>query len=78
MRVRRLSLRTEQSYLLYIWRYIQFHNRKPDAIDEADPATLMTISLLRAAVFEMMSLKRSRMTAPKTDHAITFNKRHNL
>jgi integron integrase len=36
MRVRRLSLRTEQSYLFYIRRYIQFHNRKPDAMAEAE------------------------------------------
>lgn len=36
MRVRRLSLRTEQSYLPYIRRYIQFHNRRPEEMAETE------------------------------------------
>lgn len=36
MRVRRLSLRTEDSYLFYIRRFIQFHNRKPEDMGEAE------------------------------------------
>jgi site-specific recombinase XerD len=36
MRVRRLSLRTEESYLFYIRRFIQFHNRKPEEMGEAE------------------------------------------
>lgn len=34
MRVRRLSLRTEESYLFYIRRFIVFHNRKPEEMGE--------------------------------------------
>lgn len=32
MRVRRLSLRTEQSYLYHIHRFIRFHHRRPEAM----------------------------------------------
>lgn len=36
MRVRRLSLRTEESYLFYIRRYLKFHRRKPEELSEGD------------------------------------------
>ena len=36
MRVRRLSLHTETSYLYYIRRFLQFHRRKPEDMGEAE------------------------------------------
>ena len=42
MRVRRLSLRTEDSYLLYIRRYLQFHKRKPEDLSESDVEAFLT------------------------------------
>lgn len=42
MRVRRLSLRTEESYLFTIRRFIQFHNRKPEEMGEAEVETFLT------------------------------------
>lgn len=50
MRVRRLSLRTEASYLLYIRRYIQFHNRKPEEMGEAEVEQFLTHLALREGV----------------------------
>ncbi len=36
MQVRRLSLKTQESYLKYIRRYIQFHKGKPEELGEAE------------------------------------------
>lgn len=50
MRVRRLSLRTEQSYLLYIRRYIEFHNCKPEEMGEVEVEAFLTHLALREGV----------------------------
>ena len=42
MRVRRMSLRTEASYLHYIRHYILFHKRKPSEMGEAEVEAFLT------------------------------------
>ena len=42
MRVRRLSLKTEQTYLFYIRRYLDFHKRKPETMGEAEVEAFLT------------------------------------
>ena len=42
MRVRRLSLRTEESYLFYIRDYIAFHRQRPEKLDERDVEAYLT------------------------------------
>ncbi len=42
MRVRRLSLRTEKSYLYYIRLYLDFHRRKPEMMGEAEVEEFLT------------------------------------
>lgn len=42
MRVRRLSLRTEQTYLHWIYRYIRFHNRRPEELGSAEVESFLT------------------------------------
>ena len=42
MRVRRLSLRTEASYLYYVRRYLEFHKRRPEAMGEAEVEAFLT------------------------------------
>ena len=42
MRVRRLSLRTEETYLYYIRDYILFHRRRPEKLDERDVEAYLT------------------------------------
>ncbi len=42
MRIRRLSLQTEKSYLAYIRRYLEFHRRKPHEMGEAEVEEFLT------------------------------------
>jgi len=42
MRVRRLSLRTENSYLHYIRRFLDFHRRKPEEMGETEIEAFLT------------------------------------
>lgn len=42
MRVRRLSLHTEASYLYYIRRFLNFHKRKPELMGEAEVEAFLT------------------------------------
>ena len=42
MRVRRLSLRTEKSYLAYIGRYIRFHRRRPEEMGRDEVEAFLT------------------------------------
>ena len=42
MRVRRFSLRTEESYLTYIRRYIDFHRRRPEDMAEVEVEAFLT------------------------------------
>ena len=42
MRVRRLSLRTEESYLYYVRRYLEFHKRRPEEMGEAEVEAFLT------------------------------------
>lgn len=42
MRMRRLSLHTETSYLHYIRHYLQFHKRKPEEMGEAEVEAFLT------------------------------------
>jgi integron integrase len=50
MRVRRLSLRTEDSYLFYIRRFIQFHHRKPEEMGEAEVEAFLSHMALQEHV----------------------------
>ena len=42
MRVRRLSLKTEESYLYYIRRYLQFHKKRPQEMAEVEVEQFLT------------------------------------
>ena len=42
MRMRRLSLQTEKSYLAYIRRYLEFHRRKPQEMSETEVEEFLT------------------------------------
>lgn len=42
MRVRRMSLRTEESYLYYIKCYLEFHRRRPEEMAEAEVEAFLT------------------------------------
>ena len=42
MRLRRLSLQTEKSYLTYIKRYLEFHRRKPQEMSETEVEEFLT------------------------------------
>ena len=42
MRMRRLSLHTEKSYLTYIRRYLEFHRRKPQEMAETEVEAFLT------------------------------------
>ena len=42
MRMRRLSLQTEKSYLAYIRRYLEFHRRKPHEMGETEIEEFLT------------------------------------
>ncbi|PQV63642.1 integron integrase [Abditibacterium utsteinense] len=42
MRVRRLSLQTEKSYLYYIRRFLDFHKRKPEDMGETEVEAFLT------------------------------------
>ena len=42
MRVRRLSLRTEESYLYYVRRYLEFHKRRPEEMAEPEVEAFLT------------------------------------
>ena len=42
MRVRRLSLHTEQSYLYYIGRFVRFHKRRPQEMGSAEVEAYLT------------------------------------
>ncbi len=42
MRMRRLSLQTEKSYLAYIRRYLEFHRRKPQEMGETEVEEFLT------------------------------------
>lgn len=42
MRVRRLSLRTETSYLFYIRHYLEFHRQRPEEMGEAEVEQFLT------------------------------------
>ena len=42
MRMRRLSLQTEKSYLAYIRRYLEFHRRKPHEMAEVEVEEFLT------------------------------------
>ena len=50
MRVRRLSLRTEASYLHYIGRYIRFHGRKPETMAEVEVEQFLSYLALKENV----------------------------
>ncbi|HEX9996150.1 MAG TPA: integron integrase [Abditibacterium sp.] len=50
MRVRRLSLRTETSYLHYIGRYIRFHSRKPEEMGEVEVEQFLSYMALKENV----------------------------
>ena len=50
MRVRRLSLRTEQSYLYYIHRFIRFHRRRPETMGSAEVEAYLTHLVLHENV----------------------------
>lgn len=50
MRVRRLSLRTEASYLHYIGRFIRFHNRKPEEMGEVEVEQFLSFLALKENV----------------------------
>ncbi len=47
MRVRRLSLKTEASYLHYIRRYIEFHHNKPEKMGESEVEQFLTHLVLK-------------------------------
>ena len=42
MRVRRMSLQSEKSYLLYIRRYVEYFNRKPEEMGAAEIEEFLT------------------------------------
>ncbi len=42
MRLRRLSLRTEESYLFYIRRFIKFHGKRPDVMGVSEVEQFLT------------------------------------
>jgi len=42
MRVRHLSLRTEDSYLKYIRRFLEFHHQRPEKMAEAEVEQFLT------------------------------------
>ena len=42
MRMRRLSLHTEKSYLSHIKRYLEFHRRKPQEMSEVEVEEFLT------------------------------------
>jgi integron integrase len=50
MRVRRLSLRTEKSYLYYIERFLRFHRRRPEELGEAEVEQFLTYLVQRENV----------------------------
>lgn len=50
MRVRRLSLRTEDSYLHYIRRFLDFHRRKPEEMGETEVEAFLTHLVIRDRV----------------------------
>ncbi len=47
MRVRRLSLRTEEAYLTWIHRYIRFHKQRPEIMGSAEVEAFLTDLVLR-------------------------------
>lgn len=50
MRVRRLSLKTEQSYLQYIRRFLEFHHKRPETMGEAEVEAFLTDMALNGRV----------------------------
>ena len=50
MRVRHLSLRTEDSYLKYIRRFLEFHRKRPKAMGEAEVEAFLTEMALNGRV----------------------------
>jgi len=50
MRVRRLSLNTEKSYLYYIHRFIRFHGRRPEMMGSAEVEAYLTHLALHGKV----------------------------
>jgi integron integrase len=50
MRVRRLSLHTEESYLSWIHRYIRFHNRRPEDMGSAEVGASLTDLVLHQRI----------------------------
>ena len=50
MRVRRLSLRTEQSYLYYIHRFIRYHGKRPELMGEEEVEAYLTKLALKDRV----------------------------
>ena len=62
MRVRRMSLRTEDLYLHYIRRYIQFHKRKPSEMGEAEVEAFLSHLALQENVAAATTLRHSFAT----------------
>lgn len=50
MRVRRLSLKTEESYLFTIRRFIEFHRRKPETMREPEVEQFLTHLVLEKGI----------------------------
>lgn len=50
MRLRRLSLRTETSYLYYIRRFLEFTKRKPETIGEAEIEQFLTHLVMHESI----------------------------